>query len=98
MEQRQQVCRVSEGEIYDSFSVLAFPSSHRFFLSHSKDLTARLFSLHPIEGYRPKTFAGHRDSLVGAWIGGKNEDTVSTFGVHSPLSIVKVTFEKYSTK
>lgn len=50
--------------------------SFRFLLTHSSDLTARLFSLHPIEGYRPKTFAGHRDGLVGAWIGGKAEDTV----------------------
>jgi hypothetical protein len=49
----------------------------RFLLTHSSDLTARLFSLHPIEGYRPKTFAGHRDGLVGAWIGGKVEDSVS---------------------
>jgi hypothetical protein len=49
----------------------------RFLLTHSSDLTARLFSLHPIEGYRPKTFAGHRDGLVGAWIGGKAEDSVS---------------------
>ncbi|KIM22567.1 hypothetical protein M408DRAFT_18150 [Serendipita vermifera MAFF 305830] len=59
----------------------------KFFLSHSKDLTARLFSLHPIEGYRPKTFAGHRDSLVGAWIGGKNEDSIYTVSKDGALFI-----------
>jgi hypothetical protein len=31
-------------------------------------MTARLYSLHPLEGYRPLTFAGHRDAIVGAYI------------------------------
>lgn len=30
-------------------------------------MTARLFTLDPVEGFRPKTFAGHRDAVVGAY-------------------------------
>lgn len=29
-------------------------------------MTARLFTLNPLEGFRPKTFAGHKDAVVGA--------------------------------
>ncbi|KAK4051213.1 U3 snoRNP protein [Microbotryomycetes sp. JL201] len=44
---------------------LIFPI--RFFLTTSKDMTARLYTLYPVEGYRPKTFAGHRDAVVAAY-------------------------------
>ena len=30
-------------------------------------MTARLFTLHPVKGFRPKTFAGHKDSVMGAY-------------------------------
>lgn len=30
-------------------------------------MTARLFTLNPLEGFRPITFAGHRDAVVGAY-------------------------------
>ena len=30
-------------------------------------MTARLFTLNPLEGFRPKTFAGHRDAVVSAY-------------------------------
>lgn len=30
-------------------------------------MTGRLFSLDPIEGFRPKTFAGHRDGILHAY-------------------------------
>ncbi|KAG8808589.1 hypothetical protein FRC17_003882, partial [Serendipita sp. 399] len=59
----------------------------RFFLSRGTDQTARLFSLHPVEGFRPKTFAGHRDALMGAWFGGKEEDTVYTVARDGALFI-----------
>lgn len=41
--------------------------SLRFFLTSSKDMTARLYTLYPVEGYRPKTFAGHREAVVNAY-------------------------------
>ena len=30
-------------------------------------MTARLFTLDPLEGFRPKTFAGHKDAVLGAY-------------------------------
>ncbi|KAG5646726.1 hypothetical protein DXG03_002408 [Asterophora parasitica] len=30
-------------------------------------MTARLFTLDPVEGFRPKTFAGHKDAVLGAY-------------------------------
>ena len=35
-------------------------------------MTARLFTLNPVEGFRPKTFAGHRDAVVGAYFSSKS--------------------------
>ncbi|KAK9915110.1 hypothetical protein WJX75_004822 [Coccomyxa subellipsoidea] len=36
----------------------------------SKDLSARVFSLHQIEGYRPPMLSGHKDMLVGVFFVG----------------------------
>lgn len=36
------------------------------FLSTSRDMTARLFTLDPVEGFRPKTFAGHQRVIVNS--------------------------------
>jgi len=30
-------------------------------------MTARLFTLNPVEGFRPKTFAGHKDAVLGSY-------------------------------
>ncbi|KIY47369.1 WD40 repeat-like protein [Fistulina hepatica ATCC 64428] len=37
------------------------------FITTSRDMTARLFTLNPVEGFRPKTFAGHKDAVLGAF-------------------------------
>ncbi|KAK1229844.1 U3 snoRNP protein [Marasmius sp. AFHP31] len=37
------------------------------FISTSRDMTARLFTLNPVEGFRPKTFAGHRGAVLNAY-------------------------------
>ncbi|KAF7794916.1 hypothetical protein EIP86_006059 [Pleurotus ostreatoroseus] len=37
------------------------------FITTSRDMTARLFTLDPVEGFRPKTFAGHRDAVLNAY-------------------------------
>eukprot|EP00976_Prorocentrum_cordatum_P079945 1183782-Prorocentrum_minimum.AAC.1 len=36
-------------------------------LTGSKDLTVRVFSREPVEGFRPPTLAGHRDTIVGVF-------------------------------
>ena len=40
---------------------------YRTFITTSRDMTARLFTLNPLEGFRPKTFAGHRDAVLAAY-------------------------------
>lgn len=52
---------------YDSVRHLQWSSDSRFFLSAAKDLTARIWSLHPEHGFVPTTLAGHREGLLGAW-------------------------------
>lgn len=47
----------------------------RFFLSAAKDLTARVWSLNPEQGFVATTLAGHRESLLGAWFT-KNQEAV----------------------
>ena len=51
----------------DDVLSITWSKNGRFFLTTSKDMTARLFSLHPIDGFRPHTFTGHRDSVLRAY-------------------------------
>jgi periodic tryptophan protein 2 len=48
----------------------------RYFITTSRDMTARLYTLNPVEGFKPKTFGGHRDVVVGAYFS-DDERTVS---------------------
>ncbi|KAK4056898.1 U3 snoRNP protein [Microbotryomycetes sp. JL221] len=52
---------------YDDVLSITWSGDSRFFLTTSKDMTAKLYTLYPVEGYRPKTFAGHRDAVVAAY-------------------------------
>jgi periodic tryptophan protein 2 len=40
---------------------------NRFLITASKDLTARVYSLHPHPSFTPLVLAGHRDAVVGAF-------------------------------
>ena len=42
-------------------------ADERYFLSTSRDMTARMYTLDPLEGFKPKSFGGHRDAVLGAW-------------------------------
>ncbi|EMR10248.1 hypothetical protein PNEG_01517 [Pneumocystis murina B123] len=52
---------------HDTIKTITWSSDSRFFLTASKDITARLYSLDPMENFTPMTFAGHREALVGAF-------------------------------
>ncbi|KAI7832049.1 quinon protein alcohol dehydrogenase-like superfamily [Kickxella alabastrina] len=39
----------------------------RFFLTSGKDMTTKVFSVDPIEGFTATTMSGHRAVVVGAW-------------------------------
>ena len=53
------------GHCHDDVTAIDWSADSLWVAAASKDLTARVFSLDPIEGYRPPTLAGHKESLVG---------------------------------
>lgn len=63
---------------FDVVSSLHWSSDSRFFLSASKDLTARIWSLDPEEGFEPTTLAGHREGVKNAWFT-EDQETVGIF-------------------
>jgi periodic tryptophan protein 2 len=46
------------------------------FITTSKDMTARLYTLDPLDGFRPKTFAGHKNAVLNAYFS-SNSKSVS---------------------
>ena len=52
---------------HDTVTSLEWSSDGRFFLSASKDLTARIWSLNPEENFTPTALAGHRTQVLKAW-------------------------------
>jgi periodic tryptophan protein 2 len=52
---------------YDEITSIEWSSDSRFFLSASKDLTARVWSLNPENGFVPTVLSGHRVAVLGAW-------------------------------
>jgi len=67
---------------YDDVLSITWSQDSKCFITTSKDMTARLFTLHPVEGFRPKTFAGHKDHVMGAYFSGDGKTiyTVSRDG------------------
>jgi periodic tryptophan protein 2 len=68
--------RVHAGH-YDTVQSIEWSSDSRFFLSAAKDLTARIWSLDPEEGFVPTTLAGHREGVLGAYFS-KDQETIYT--------------------
>jgi periodic tryptophan protein 2 len=62
---------------HDTVQSLEWSSDSRFFLSASKDLTARIWSLDPEEGFIPTTLAGHREGVLGAYFS-KDQESIYT--------------------
>ncbi|KAK2748503.1 hypothetical protein FQN57_000636 [Myotisia sp. PD_48] len=52
---------------FDTITNIYWSHDSRFFLTASKDLTARIWSVDPEEGFEPTTLAGHREQVVNAW-------------------------------
>jgi len=52
----------------------------------SKDLTTRIFSMHPVDGYRPPTLAGHKDTPVAVHFTSKKlQQDAELLGKESPM-------------
>jgi periodic tryptophan protein 2 len=62
---------------FDDVRHIEWSSDSRFFLSASKDLTARIWSLNREEGFTPTVLSGHRQGVVGAWFS-KDQETIYT--------------------
>ncbi|EJD39599.1 putative WD repeat protein [Auricularia subglabra TFB-10046 SS5] len=52
---------------HDEVISIQWSSDSTCFITTSRDMTARLFTLNPLEGFRPKTFAGHKDLVLHAY-------------------------------
>jgi periodic tryptophan protein 2 len=70
------------GGHFDEVRHLSWSGDARFFLSASKDLTARIWSLDPEEGFEPTVLAGHRQQVRNVWFSADQESiyTVSEDG------------------
>ncbi|PHH63470.1 hypothetical protein CDD81_5849 [Ophiocordyceps australis] len=62
---------------FDTVQHIEWSSDSRFFLTASKDLTARIWSLHPEQGFTPTVLSGHKQAVVGAWFS-KDQETIYT--------------------
>lgn len=58
---------------HDTITSLTWSSDSRFFLSTSKDLTARIWSLVQEEGFEPTVLSGHREGILSAWFSSDQE-------------------------
>lgn len=62
---------------YDSIQSIEWSSDSRFFLSAAKDLTARIWSVDPEEGFLATTLAGHREGVCAAYFS-KDQERIYT--------------------
>ena len=69
---------------YDTIQSVEWSSDSRFFLSAAKDLTAKIWSLHPEAGFVPTTLAGHREGVLGAWFS-KDQESIYTISQDGAL-------------
>lgn len=58
---------------FDIIQHVEWSSDSRFLLTASKDLTTRIWSLDPEEGFEPTTLAGHRQSVKAAYFSADQE-------------------------
>ncbi|KAL1997207.1 hypothetical protein VTN49DRAFT_7354 [Thermomyces lanuginosus] len=67
---------------FDAIRSIEWSSDSRFILTASKDLTAKIWSLDPEDGFEPTTLAGHRQTVKGAYFSADQETiyTVSQDG------------------
>jgi periodic tryptophan protein 2 len=70
------------GGHHEDIHSLQWSGDSRFFVSASKDLTARIWSLNPEEGFEPTVLSGHRENVRNAWFSADQESiyTVSRDG------------------
>ena len=60
---------------FDDINSITWSGDSRFFLTGSKDLTAKVFSLNPVSGFVPTSLAAHKGSVIGSYFS-KDQETV----------------------
>ncbi|KAH7135215.1 WD40-repeat-containing domain protein [Dendryphion nanum] len=73
---------------FDAVRSIEWSTDSRFFLTASKDLTARIWSVDPEEGFVPTTLAGHRQGVLGAWFS-KDQETIYTISKDGAVFVWK---------
>ncbi|KAI0876604.1 periodic tryptophan protein 2, partial [Hypoxylon argillaceum] len=62
---------------FDDVRHIEWSNDSRFFLTASKDLTVRIWSLNAEDGFTPTVLSGHKQAIVGAWFS-KDQETIYT--------------------
>ncbi|KAI1474204.1 periodic tryptophan protein 2 [Daldinia eschscholtzii] len=62
---------------FDDVRHIEWSTDSRFFLTASRDLTARIWSLDAEEGFTPTVLSGHKQAVIGAWFS-KDQETIYT--------------------
>ncbi|KAK5993226.1 Periodic tryptophan-like protein [Cladobotryum mycophilum] len=62
---------------FDSVQNIEWSSDSRFFLTSSKDLTARIWSVEAEEGFIPTVLSGHKQTVIGTWFS-EDQETIYT--------------------
>ncbi|KAI8085126.1 WD40 repeat-like protein [Halteromyces radiatus] len=67
---------------HDDVSHISWSPDSKYFLTTSRDMTARLYSTNPTPGFTPVTLSGHRAEVIGAYFSKdmKNIYTISKDG------------------
>jgi periodic tryptophan protein 2 len=52
---------------YDDVVSVDWSSDSQWFVTGAKDTTCRIYSLNPVEGYKPVQLTAHRDKIVGVF-------------------------------
>ncbi|KAG9302928.1 hypothetical protein G9A89_022345 [Geosiphon pyriformis] len=71
---------------YDDVISITWAPDSNYFLTTSKDMTAKIYSLNPMEGFVPITLSGHRDTVVGGYFS-KNGKYIYTVGKDGSLFV-----------
>ncbi|KAF2858560.1 WD40 repeat-like protein [Piedraia hortae CBS 480.64] len=69
---------------HDTVQSLEWSQDSRFFLSASRDLTGRIWSLDPEEGFTPTVLGGHRTAVYAAWFS-QDQETIYTISKDGAL-------------
>lgn len=78
---------------FDTVRSIEWSADSRFFLSASKDLTARIWSLDSEEDHVKMTLGGHKEAIVGAWFS-QDQETIYTVSKDGALLVWRYSASK----